>query len=202
MKSIKEAKRVRIKISLKEALTHKIDIATQTLERNIGFINSCDTKTSIVLASIGVLLTIILTNDGLATIFRIIGYSIDGRSFCDVLYLAVLLLSVCMLIIGLGKLVSVLIAKTEPLPKDKNHNNGSSMIFFGGILKNGDSITYRNRFITMKDAELLDELISEIYINAEIATQKYRRYNQGLKLVIWGFVIFVFMLLVGKYVYG
>ena len=53
-------------------IENSINIATQTLERNISFIANCDNKTSIVLASIGVLLTIILTNNGINEIFKII----------------------------------------------------------------------------------------------------------------------------------
>lgn len=44
MKNVKVPKRVYIKASPNKNLTQKIDIATQTLERNIGFINSCDTN--------------------------------------------------------------------------------------------------------------------------------------------------------------
>ena len=53
----------------------------------------------------------------------------------------------------------------------------------------------------MKDNELLDDLISEIYINAEIAAQKYRRYNLGLRLAVLGFVFFALLILVGMYLY-
>lgn len=200
MKDNKEPKRISVKVSQKESLEKKIEIATQTLERNIGFINGCDTKTSIVLASVGVLLTIILTNDGLSEIFHIAKTCIDTKTFCSVLYLVGLLISACTLVVGLWKLVSVLIAKVDP-PTKTSRQPVSSLIFFGGILKAGDPSTYRSKFIAMKDTELLDDLISEIYINAEIATQKYRRYNLGLKLVVLGFVFFVLLLLVGMYLY-
>ena len=202
MSKVKEPKRVCIKASSKENLTHKIDIATQTLERNIGFINSCDTKTSIVLTSIGVLLTIILTNDGLSAIFGIISSCGSGKTFCDILYLGGFLVSVGMLVIGMWKLVSVLIAKIEPSKKDSNPTTGPSLIFFGGILKVGDRAVYRNKFFAMTDREYLDDLITEIYINAEIASQKYRRYNQGLKLSVWGLVLFILMFLAGMHIYG
>ena len=202
MNKVKEPKRVCIKSSPKENLTHKIDIATQTLERNIGFINSCDTKTSIVLTSIGALLTIILTNDGLSSIFRIISSSISSKTFCDILYILGFLTSVGMLVLGIWNLVSVLIAKIEPLTNSKKPSAVSSMIFFNGILNVGDKAVYRNKFLAMKDEALLDDLISEIYINAEIAKQKYCYYNLGLKLTVWGFALFILMLLAGIYIYG
>ena len=202
MKNVKAPKRVYIKASPKENLIQKIDIATQTLERNIGFINSCDTKTSIVLTSIGVLLTIILTNDGLSSIFQITSSSLAGKKFCDILYLVSFLTSVGMLLLGIWNLVSVLIAKTEPPTKSKKPSVDPSMVFFTGILNVGDKAVYRNRFLAMKDEELLDDLISEIYINAEIAKQKYRHYNLGLKLTVWGFSLFIMVFLAGIYIYG
>lgn len=52
-----------------EELEFKIEIATQILNRNIGFVTNCDNKTSIVLAAFGVLLAIIFTNEGLNEIF-------------------------------------------------------------------------------------------------------------------------------------
>ena len=131
MNKVKEPKHVCMKASPKENLTHKIDIATQTLERNIGFINSCDSKTSIVLTMIGVLLTLILTNDGLTAIFLIISHSVFGNTFCDILYLIVLLASVGMLVIGIWNLVGVLIAKTKLSTKNSNPTTAPSMIFFG-----------------------------------------------------------------------
>lgn len=202
MRKDKKNEHIRIKVTPKEEQKQKIDIATQTLERNIGFINSCDTKTSIILASIGVLLTIILTNDGLSTIWGIITSCCSGKTFCDILYLCGFFASASTLVIGIWKLVSVLIAKTEPPQKGSNTTSGPSIIFFGGILKVGDRAAYRDKFLAMSDCELLDELIAEIYVNAEIATQKYRRYNHGIKLSVWGFVLFALILLSGAYIYG
>lgn len=201
MKNTNAPKRVRVKALPKENMMNKIDIATQTLERNIGFINSCDSKTSIVLTAIGVLLTIILTNDGLATIFCIISNSISGKSFCDILYLIGLLASAVILVIGIWNLMRVLIANTEPSTKSSNSTIPHSMIFFGGILKVGNHTVYHSKFLEMTDQEILNDLVAEIYINAEIASQKYRRYNRGLKLAALGFVLFILMLLVGMYIY-
>lgn len=55
-----------------EELECKIEIATQILDRNIGFVTNCDNKTSIVLAAFGVLLAIILTNESLNEIFNMV----------------------------------------------------------------------------------------------------------------------------------
>ena len=170
-------------------LEYKIGIATQTLERNIGFISNCDNKTSIVLTAIGVLLTIILTNDGLNEIFNIIKNCIRIKNFCDILYLICFLVSVLAMILGIWRLGSVLIAKTS---EEANGVEGiNSRIFFSGIRKNADYKTYLSKFYSMTKEELLDELIAQIYINADIATQKYNKFNSGFKYASIGFSGFV-----------
>ena len=70
-----------------EDLGYKIEVATQTLDRNISFVTNCDNKTSIVLAAFGVLLAIILTNEGLNEIFNIVKTCIETKNFCSILYL-------------------------------------------------------------------------------------------------------------------
>ena len=70
----------------KEDIEYKIEIATQTLDRNIGFVTNCDNKTSIVLAVFGVLLAIILTNEGLNEIFNIVRTCIATMTFCSISY--------------------------------------------------------------------------------------------------------------------
>lgn len=183
----------------KEYLEYKIEVATQTLERNVGFVANCDNKTSIVLATVGVLLTIILTNDGLYTIFGIISSCNAGSTFCDVLYLICFVFTVLVMAFGIFNLGSVLIAKTSEDATGLAQRN--SLIFFSGIRKNGDYKTYHDKFCVMSLQELLDELIAQIFINAEIATQKYKKYNTGFKFTIIGFLLFVAILLIGIYLY-
>lgn len=183
----------------KDELDFKIEIATQTLERNISFIASCDNKTSIVLTSIGVLLTIILTNDGLNEIFDIINTCLSIKTYCNLLYALSFAISIVVLGTGIMNLGRVLIAKVSEEASGIEAKN--SRIFFSGIIKNGDFSTYRNLFCSMTKQELLEELIAQIYINANIATQKYKDYNLGLKRTIIGFLMFIALLLIGIYLY-
>ena len=113
-----------------EELNLKINDAIVTLDRNIEFISNCDNKTSIVLAAIGGILTIILTSDGVNTIFNIIKVCITQKNFCNVLYLIFFLISISILLFGFFNLCNVLIARTQ------NTVNPNSKIFFSGIIKN------------------------------------------------------------------
>lgn len=182
-----------------EDIEYKIDIATQTLERNIGFVTNCDNKTSIVLAAFGVLITIILTNEGLNEIFNIVKSCIATKTFCSILYLLCFAGAIFAMVLGMFNLGSVLIAKTSEEVIGRNDEN--SRIFFSGIRKNGDHNVYHQKFCAMNKEELLNDLIEQIYINADIASIKYATYNRGLRCTIVGFVFFVVLLLIGIYIY-
>lgn len=178
----------------------KIDYATKTLERNIGFINSCDTKTSIVLAIFGVLLTIIFTSDVSTEIIHIINTAYSTKCCCGVLYLILISASIIVLLIGLKNLICVLIGRI-----DVKGNNSSykydSRIFFSGITKYEDDRKYRNNFSKMTEKEYFDEITNQIFINAKIADVKYQKYNWGLKCLVCGFLTFVVVILIGIFAY-
>ena len=182
-----------------EDLEYKIEIATQTLDRNIGFVTNCDNKTSIVLAAFGVLLAIILTNEGLNEIFNIMKACIATKTFCSILYLLCFASAVFSMVLGMFNLGSVLIAKTSEEAIGRKNEN--SRIFFAGIRKNGNYNTYQQKFCAMSKEDVLSDLIEQIYINADIASVKYATYNRGVRRTVVGFVFFVVLLLIGIYIY-
>lgn len=183
----------------KEDLDFKIEIATQTLDRNIGFITSCDNKTSIVLASFGALLAIIFTNEGLNKVFNILKACIAIKTICNMFYLICFFGSIFLMGLGMFNLGSVLVAKISDGAVAKR--DGQSCLFFVGIRKSGDCKTYSQRFYEMSKEDFLNDLIEQIYINADIASVKYTTYNIGLRRTIIGFILFIVLLLIGIYVY-
>lgn len=182
-----------------QELEYKIEIATQTLERNIGFISNCDTKTSIVLTVVGVLFTLILSDDGVSEISNIFSACLNTLTLFNILFLFFFIGSVGTMTFGMYKLGSVLIAKTSN--KSSGDDTFKSLIFFSGIQKSGNRETYRDQFCSMSREELLNELLDEIYENADIAAQKYAKYNLGLKYATIGFVLFLTFFLFGIYIY-
>lgn len=199
MTTISEEKAAKEATPNNEDLDYKIEIATQTLERNIGFIANCDNKTSIALAAFGVLLAIILTNEGINKIFDIIKTCIQIKTFCSMFYLAYFAVAIFVMLWGMFNLGNVLIAKTSE--ESIGRKDEKSCIFFAGIRKSGNYKTYNQRFCAMSKEDLLNDLIEQIYINADIASIKYAIYNLGLKRTIIGFIMFVALLLVGIYIY-
>ena len=178
----------------------QIEISTQTLERNLGFISNCDNKASIILTAAGVLLTIVLTNEGLASIKEILKKCLCQFNIGNCVYAFVFFSSFILLIIGILLLISVLIARSG-VGKTKDINQKKSLIFFGDINITSSVSGYKKEFKKMNAKDLLDDLISQIYINSKIATKKYSRYNLGLKFTVIGFFLFIGVLLFGHYIY-
>ena len=182
----------------KPNIDYQIEITTQTLERNLGFISNCDNKASIILTAVGVLLTIILTSEGLASIKDILKKSLNQITFLNFIYMFVFFSSVIILLSGILFLISVLIARSG-ISETKGSKN--SLIFFGGINSFNKIANYEKAIKKMDKKDLLDDLISQIYINSKIATKKYRRYNLGLKFTVIGFFLFIGVILFGHYIY-
>lgn len=199
MSAITEERENNKVLSVAEDIEYKIEIATQTLDRNIGFVTNCDNKTSIVLATFGVLLAIILTNEGLNEIFNIVKVCIATKTFCSILYLLCFAGAIFYMVLGMFNLGSVLVAKTSEEAIGRKDVN--SRIFFAGIRKNGAYNAYYQKFCAMSKEDILSDLIEQIYINADIASIKYATYNRGLRRTIEGFVFFVVFLLIGIYIY-
>lgn len=182
----------------KPNIDYQIEITTQTLERNLGFISNCDNKASIILTAVGVLLTIILTSEGLASIKDILKKSLSQITFLNFIYMFMFFSSVIILLSGILFLISVLIARSG-ISETKGSKN--SLIFFGGINSFNRIANYEKAIKKMDKKDLLDDLISQIYINSKIATKKYRKYNLGLKFTVIGFFLFIGVILFGHYIY-
>lgn len=191
----KEKNRASI-MSNTEELEYKIEIATQTLDRNLRFITNCDNKISIILAAVGVLLTIILTNEGINKISDIIKKCLEMKSISSILYLTCLAGVTVILIIGLFILTSALMAK---IPND--YSDKKSSIFFAGINNYDNSKVYNDMFCGLNKRSLLNDLLEQIYINADIAAIKYKKYNCGVRTTMIGFALFVVVLIIGIYLY-
>ena len=148
------------------SLENKIEYATQTLERNIGFINTCDTKASIILATVGVLITIFFTSDVLTKSVSIVKAVCKEKGCFNILYLIFLVISILILLLGLKNLISVLIGRVDNISDECKDLKYGSRIFFAGIVNSGKISTYRTKFLKMTDEEYLDEIINQIYINS------------------------------------
>jgi len=170
--------------------TDLIDI----LDRTIGFIRNCDNKAAIFLGTVGVILTIVLTTDGLSSLLSIINSAIKQKSFFAILYLLTMFCAIISILFGLSQMIKVLDA-TIGFPS-KAGLEENSVIFFEPI-SNNKYLEYKKRIYRTTEEEFLNDITSEIYINACICSGKYKNYKHGLRWTLCGFCVFMVFWAIG-----
>lgn len=173
---------------------YDIDTAQRTLDRIIGFISNCDTKASIMLAVLGVILTIVFTSSIFDNIVCMADTISKSLSLCNWIFIFLSALATFLFIFGVVKLTMVLYAMVNISGKD-------SKIYFLDISENKDNDFYRKKLQKIKSIELLDDIVNQIYINSTICSKKYKRYNNGLKYSLIGLSMFLFLYVIGIFIY-
>lgn len=179
----------------------QIEEAQASLERVDGWINSCDAKAGILFAVIGVLLTIMFTGDGVKALYNLATKIFTPKSFCTILYIIFLVLSIITLGYGFWELICTLTANTDIHNRSENMLETNSLIFFGSISSRNAYQTFHDEFTTCDKEAYLNDLLSQLYINSKIADKKYKKYNIGLKCSMGGFFSFIIIFLIGLYLY-
>jgi hypothetical protein len=87
------------------------------------------------------------------------------------------------------------------MKKDSPSLELDSKIFFANIVKNKTYEKYKKKLLSLDEKDFLNDLISQIYINSNICTTKFNRYNKGLKLSFIGYGAFIILWAVGSYLY-
>ncbi len=159
-----------------------------------SWVNNCDQKAGILLAVVGVAMTILATSDFLKCLRTYIftpfvKYCTEETnlvfSWSRFTVFVLLLFTAAMLITSCFYLLKAISANLDYDEERKKYPSmvKSSYIFFGSICK----MSYDD--FKKEDEDYLDDLRSQIYVNSKIATAKFKNYKEGL---CW----FRFMLLV------
>ena len=162
----------------KEELQHTYNIVNM-------WTNNCDQKAGILLAIIGVIITILISSDFIKNIRTyiftpFIDYWTENSELAfswsrfNVLFL--LLISAIMLIISCHYLFKTINANIDykKMQEDNPELAKTSYIFFGTISK----MPYES--FSQNDADYLEDLKSQIYVNSKIATEKFQNFNNAL----------------------
>ena len=181
---------------------YKIDHenAINILDRIIGFINNCDSKASIRLGVVGVVMALMFTADGIIEIKRIISLILSNPNFCDLFFFGLWIASMLVLCFGLYKFISVLTAKIDCNDRKQTKLDLNSKIFFGTIASQSYN-EYEKKLIGLNEKDYLNDIISQIYINSIICNNKFKKYNMGLRFSLIGFITFIVLWGIGSYLY-
>ncbi|KGP82136.1 hypothetical protein P364_0113825 [Paenibacillus sp. MAEPY2] len=169
---------------------------TQQFDRQLDWIKSCDTKSSIVLAVIGIFLTVFTAEHSINMLNDIVSKSIQNINFSNVLYLLGLSFFLSFFVYGAYCLIRVL---TPRLSKDALSFEGTerdSLYFFESIAKNSFN-DYKDKVFSRSNDEQLIDLLSQTYINAKICTIKYAYYGRGIKFTFIGITGILVLYIIG-----
>lgn len=169
----------------------KKDDALDILDRTIGFINFCDSKTSVFLGIFGVLLTILFSSDGVKDLKAIIKLAISSGNCYGIIFVIVLACTVIVFTFGIIKLLHVLFPQMELKGIKQEDIDFDSKIFFGSICKNTKYKQYREKLMNCSGDEYLNDIISQVYLNSIICNKKYCYFKIGLMTTIIGFLCFL-----------
>jgi len=166
----------------------KIENSTKKLELINQWISNCDTKSSFILTFYGVVLTIIFTS-------TIGGEMINSFSFRksnefnleNIINFILLLNTIAFFItstVTLYNIYSTLKGRIDATVYNQNGLKTESNIFFGSIASKTFE-NFENELNSENETSYLNDLNSQIFINANIVNEKFKYYNKSL---IWMFI--------------
>ncbi|WP_409276152.1 Pycsar system effector family protein [Neobacillus sp. SCS-31] len=170
---------------IEDKTLNKENLVSQ-LDRHLDWIKNCDTKSSIVLAVIGIFLSVFTSEHSINMLNDILTKSVHNISFSNFLYLLLFTLFWCIFLYGAYCLIRVLIprlGKDAQLYDRTTHKD--SLYYFEDISKNTFS-EYKDKMLSLSQSDELTDILSQIFINANICTRKYTYYSKGIKYAFLG----------------
>lgn len=165
--------------------------ADRTYEQVSGWINNCDSKASILLALIGVFLTIVFTSDfisqgiieQLKDVIGIFKHSNSRGVLFNVLLIALIGCSVYYFIISIKKLLLVLFARLD----DSRDKENPSISFYRSIgAKDYDA--FKQLVESYSNEQLVEDKLRQVYDCSKICSNKFSYYNEGIQAMKSAFI--------------
>ena len=185
-----------------QCIAEQIEVAKYLLNRVDGWINNCDNKVSIILGVSGVILTVIMTSEGIKKIINIIYkvihyiYEYNHLAF---LYFVTFMFSMMMILYGLIRFIMVIIARINERKYKQEGLIINSIVFYGTIARRKFK-TFQEEYFNLSEKEVLNEILSQVYINSLIAEEKFKNYNIALKYLGIGIFLFCIEIIIGLFI--
>lgn len=154
----------------------------QNLEIINSWINNADTKISYMLAFIGIIATIMFTND---TVVEAIKSYIDNlltftiKDFINLISIGILIL-LAVLLFYISRSIYYLLNASTARIKDETKQK-DSILFFGNIANNQNFEEFKQKVKNNSEQEIEDDILKQIYINSNICNKKFENYNKAIK---------------------
>lgn len=171
-------------------LNKHIERSIKHLDAVQNWIGNCDTKSSFLFTFYGVIITIIFTSDILDYIVAIFSMTPTRNiNFKSVVNFTALVVN-AVFIFSAFKVVfhvyNTLRARTRPEMYTQSGLKTNSVVFFNTISRLSFN-QFESEINNLTQSEYLKELNSQLYINSNIATEKFEQYNKSLYWVVVSF---------------
>lgn len=154
------------------------------LQRTDAWINSSDTKTSIIFATMGVLLAILLNDRTFTIIEKILNYTLFFRLLNVILVYAA----------GVYIFLGILFLLKSLTPKLDNSTEITSLHYFGDV----STMSYKRLTSDYKkrnlDEEIMD-LLNQIHVNSKICKLKHDNLKTGINHSTTGILLLIVTLI-------
>lgn len=167
--------------------------AIKKLELVNSWLSNCDTKSSFILALLGVFITVIFTSDlgkKLLVPFSFEFAKIEWDSFANFILLLLSISFFVFIFLTLFHIYSTLKARIDPSVFKQNKINGESSMFFKTI-SDLTFETYENNSNAQTLEDVINDINSQVFINSKIALLKFTHYNKSIKWVFMAIVLFL-----------
>ena len=156
-----------------------------------GWTENCDTKASIALAFLGVLVSVVFTSEYIlgtigAQLNNIISYwRDDSGSFSILSTMMFISLFGFVFFMGLCCCHAILSLKANL------KCNEDSIVFFGKIAEHNTKKDYIEHVNIITEDDFITDKLSQIHTCATICTNKFKHYNKSIKYLSIGLLFFV-----------
>lgn len=165
------------------------DDANKALDNINMWINSCDTKSSIVLGFYATIITICLSTDFVDVQSKIVTYLFDNISFLVILYIIVHFGAILSFIIGIIELLKVIVPRI--ILKTTSGEQFNSLLFYGSIAKNTPTYEqYCKKIKKIDEEDIINDLLFQVHSAAMICDKKFHYQKIGLVLTTISVLVF------------
>lgn len=175
----------------------KIEDVHQTLENINQWITASDNKAAAALGIIGIILTILFTNNTIIeNCANITSTAFSSRTFGDIIFIVLVLMSTIYSLDGIRLIFLVICPKLTSQGK-----SAKSIFYFGDIAQHKSFTDYQNAINSKNNDDILEDLQNQVYQNSIICNAKHQNLARGIKQFILGLAGLVTLYLIGIAIY-
>lgn len=169
----------------------------QRLDRHLDWIKSCDTKASIVIAGVGIFLSIFTSEHSIGMLNQILSRAIQNINFSNFLYLGLFLFFWGIFVRGSYLLIRVLVPTMKKEVNLFGQDTYHDSLYYFESAEDKKYVEFREKVFNETFEDEIEDLISQIYINAKICSAKFKFYQKGIRYTFIGVAGILTMYVVG-----